>query len=206
MSQATPSATESTFRGRHRDLTRRLIVDAFTRVALRDGMSEFSMQAVAEEAECSLRTLYRYFPSREALLSGLDAELEAYVRSCFERAEVSESADLADLVERITPSLAERRDLVLVWSAAGLATPLHGWASERGRSHVDAAIRRAAPNLPPDEYARVFAALRQVVTLRGLLSLTERLTGDDAALTGGWMVRTLLADLANGGGPKRNEP
>lgn len=202
MTQSAPQAIDVTLRGRHRDLTRRLIIDAFTQVILRDGLHEFSMQAVAEQAGCSLRTLYRYFPNREALMSGLNAEVQLFVEDVLHRVQAEDRSDFADLVERLVIAFAERRDLMAAWNAADFATDLRNSIGGRVRGFVDEAIGRVAPTLTPDEHARAFAALRQVVTSRVWLSLTDLLNPEEAARTAAWMVRTLLADLAHGGGPK----
>lgn len=202
MTQFVPEAIDVTLRGRHRDLTRRLLIDALTQVIMRDGLHEFSMQAVADEAGCSLRTLYRYFPNREALIGGLNAEVQQFVEAGMDRAQAEGSTDLADLVERFVLVFAERRDLIRVWIAANLATDVRSAISRRVSALVGAAIERVAPTLNPDEHARVLSGLRQVVTTRTWLSLTDQLGPEEAARTAGWMVRALLADLASGGGPR----
>jgi AcrR family transcriptional regulator len=202
MPQLMPDAPDVTLRGRHRELTRRLIIDAFTQVILRDGIHEFSMQAVAEEAGCALRTLYRYFPNREELISGLNAELQQFIHTTLDRAEADSSTDLADLTERLVVAFQERRDLVRAGNAASLPTGLRSEISGRVRAIVEAGMERAAPTLTPREHARVYAGLRQVLTSRAWLSLTDQLSTEEAARTAGWMVRTMLADVANGGGPK----
>jgi AcrR family transcriptional regulator len=204
MTQITPEAVDVTLRGRHRNLTRRLLIDAFAHVSLRDGLHEFSMQAVAEEAGCSLRTLYRYFPNREALIGGLNAEVQQFVQAGMDQAQADGSADLADLVERLVLVFAERRDWIRVWTAANLATDVRSSISRRVNAVVGAAIERVAPTLSPDEHARALSGLRQVVTSRTWLSLTDHLGPEEAARTAGWMVRALLADLASGGGPRTN--
>ncbi|MDR6915703.1 AcrR family transcriptional regulator [Pseudomonas sp. 3296] len=53
------------------------IYEAFVRIWRRDGWSGLTTRAVALEAGVAIGTLYDYFPSKEALLSG-------YVRHCLE--------------------------------------------------------------------------------------------------------------------------
>ncbi|KJZ37701.1 TetR/AcrR family transcriptional regulator [Pseudomonas fluorescens] len=53
------------------------IYEAFVRIWQRDGWSRLTTRAVALEAGVAIGTLYDYFPSKEALLSG-------YVRHCLE--------------------------------------------------------------------------------------------------------------------------
>lgn len=62
----TPSLRE---RNRHR--THEAIVEAAADVMRRSGQADFSMPAVAEESGVSLRTVYRYFPTRQELITEL---------------------------------------------------------------------------------------------------------------------------------------
>jgi AcrR family transcriptional regulator len=48
--------------------TRRRIFGEALRLFKRDGYEQTSMEAIAEAAEVSLRTLYRYFPSKDLIL------------------------------------------------------------------------------------------------------------------------------------------
>src|SRR4030095_3779844 len=60
----------------HADLTRDLIFEALMRLVSEEGVHDFSIQRVANLAGVSHRTVYRYFPTREALLEGLALWLE----------------------------------------------------------------------------------------------------------------------------------
>jgi AcrR family transcriptional regulator len=202
MSSFSPRAIDPTLRARQRELTRRLLIDALVHVALRVGIHDVSMQAVADEAGCSLRTLYRYFPNREALVSGLDEEVQTLVNTSFDGLPASANEDLAELMEHMLVLLTERRDLIRVWASTGQAEEFSAAVHRRVHGLVHEAIDRVAPDLAPGEHARVFTALRQVVTWRSMLSLTDQLTAADAAMASSWMIRALLADLAVGGGPQ----
>ena len=202
MSENATRATDTSLRDRQRDLTRRLLIDAFAAVILRDGIHDFSMQAVADEAGCSLRTLYRYFPSREALLTGLDDEVRESTASTFDRLPPSASEDLVQFAQLAPVLMAERREVIKAWAATNLGSDVRDFVSRHVRILVDEAIVRAAPSLSPSEHARAFAGIRLVVTSRSFLALTDHMSAEDAAITIGWIVRMLLADLASGGGPR----
>src|SRR3954467_9654022 len=60
--------------------TREAILDALIKVIAR-GVAELSMPAVAQEAGVSLRTVYRYFPTKRDLLSGLAWHLDERMSS-----------------------------------------------------------------------------------------------------------------------------
>jgi len=201
MSEIVPTSIDPSLRDRQRDLTRRLIVDALTQVILRDGISEFSMQSIADEAHCSLRTLYRYFPSREAVLVGLDHEMEEFVHFCFDRLPSAADEDLVTLAEQLPLLLDERRDLVRAWVVAVPASRVREAISGRMSELVGAALDRAAPSLTVVERSRAFAALRLLASSRTWLTLSDQLNAPDATAAWVWMMRTLLADLAHGGRP-----
>lgn len=52
----------------HKELRRRMILDAATRVLDRDGFNDTSLNAIAQEAGVVKSGLYRYFESREEIL------------------------------------------------------------------------------------------------------------------------------------------
>lgn len=58
-------------RDRQRQLTRSVILDAAADEIAESGLEDVSLQAVADRAGVSKRTLYNYFPSREELLAGV---------------------------------------------------------------------------------------------------------------------------------------
>ncbi|MFE6965271.1 TetR/AcrR family transcriptional regulator [Agromyces sp. NPDC057679] len=192
---------DPTLRDRQRDLTRRVITDALAAVVVRDGVAELSMQAVADEAGCSLRTLYRHFGSREDLLAGLEAETGAFLQACFDRALSAGGRDLARVLEDLALQLGGRRELVLAWAASSPDSALRGTLHGRVGELIDDAVDRVAPELAPDEHARVAAAFRLIASGRAWLLLTDQLSDEDASTTAGWIVRTLLAELARGGRP-----
>lgn len=202
MSGTSSRVADSTLRDRQRDLTRRLLIDAFAHVILRDGIHDISMQAVADEARCSLRTLYRYFPSRESLVTGLDDEVRTFFTSCLDRLPPDVRDDLVEFAERVPVLLDQRHDLVRAWVSTDPTSELRGFVSGHVRALVEAAVDRTAPSLSPAERARAVAGIRLIASSRTWVSLTEHLSAEDAAVTMGWIIRTLLADLAKGGGPR----
>ncbi len=74
MSDARPS-----LRDRQRQMTRRLILDAYADLSLEHGFDNFTMQDIADAAGISHRTLYRHYENREAILDGMAAEVDAEV-------------------------------------------------------------------------------------------------------------------------------
>lgn len=74
-----PSTTQAStgLRARQADLARSAALDAVIEVLEHGEFDELTMPQVAQAAGLSLRTLYRYFPSREELLHAAGAEIQA---------------------------------------------------------------------------------------------------------------------------------
>src|SRR4051794_6719448 len=66
---AAGAAPRPSLRERRRQETADLIVDAVLDLMADAGLEGLTMDAIAEQAGVSLRTLYRYFPDRQSLLT-----------------------------------------------------------------------------------------------------------------------------------------
>jgi AcrR family transcriptional regulator len=58
-------------RQRSRDARRQRYLDAASRIIDRDGLEGVTMQALADELDCAIGTVYTYFPSKAALMGAL---------------------------------------------------------------------------------------------------------------------------------------
>jgi AcrR family transcriptional regulator len=145
--------TEAPRRGRPRsERSRRAILHAASDLLLERGLSEISMDAVADRAEASKATIYRWWPSKELLV--LDALLSEWA---------SGTADAVD-----TGSLAgDLRELILPWTRQLTAKP---W----GR--VIAALVASAQCDPrfAEEYRGHFVKLRREPAGIALLRASQR--------------------------------
>ncbi|WP_438488858.1 TetR/AcrR family transcriptional regulator [Streptomyces sp. S186] len=63
-------------RARKKARTRQALADAALRLFTERGFDEVGVREVAEAADVSLSTLFKHFPSKEALVFDLDADLE----------------------------------------------------------------------------------------------------------------------------------
>ena len=55
----------------HQDPTQKLILDHGFNLISRDGMKGFTVESLAEELTMSKKTIYKYFPTKEALLRAI---------------------------------------------------------------------------------------------------------------------------------------
>ncbi len=72
-------------RSAHRDDTRRVILEAFLELLDDESPLTVSMPDVASRAGVSVRTLYRYFPNKDALLEGANEWFSAKAVQTFSR-------------------------------------------------------------------------------------------------------------------------
>ncbi len=70
-------------RERTRDKKRRRFLDAASRIIDRDGLRGVTMQAVADELDCAIGTIYTYFPSKAALLAALQQQAVDTLRASY---------------------------------------------------------------------------------------------------------------------------
>lgn len=182
----------SGLREQRRTETRAEIVDAVHRVLVDEHPAELSMPRVAEEAGVSLRTLYRYFPSKADLVDAAsrsyqvdvvaevgeprdDADLETYLRATWNRFDDSVAAVLA---QHTTPAGRELRRTRLA----------------RSRTYLRGVVDEQVPGLDAVEHDRVVDTLVLLTSSGTYLELTQHLghSSDDAAHLATEAVRAVL--------------
>jgi AcrR family transcriptional regulator len=70
-------------RQRTRDAKRLRYLGAASRIIDRDGLAGVTMQAVADELDCAIGTIYTYFPSKAALVAALQQEAVDTLRASY---------------------------------------------------------------------------------------------------------------------------
>src|SRR5262245_60328768 len=120
-----------------RQRTRRAILEAMADVITETNGIAFSVQAVADRAGVTHRTIYNYFPTREALCEAFSEyvdELLAAAGGLTEAPAIS-LATLPAVVEELYRTLARRDRYVraAVMLMLGNRRPMKAW---RGRTHA----------------------------------------------------------------------
>ena len=184
------SATDkrNSLRDQQADLTRDLIVRAFQELLRNDHPDAITYPQVAEAAGVSLRTVYRYFPTRADLLQIAAAwfgELAGDVPWDDPRT----VRDLAGVMPHMGRLFDEHTNVFRALSDIELEAPR--------RAAVAAAIAEVAGELPPEELRGAEAMLVYIRSGRAWLVLHERhgLAGDEIVATLDWAASALLDDL-----------
>lgn len=173
------------------------ILNALVDVISTDGITEFSVQAVADRAEVSHRTIYRHFPSREALLEGITDYLEDPMRAEGLPGVPEDLDDCVDTIESVfaffeanTPMI---EAMVIVRLALGMEPSR---SSERTDGFIEI-VRNGAPHLSPDEVHSYAMGLRAIASSQHWYVLTRRLglSTEQASKVATDTLRALIGEI-----------
>ena len=134
--------------------TRRRISQAVLDVLARDGAAHLSFPSVAEQAGVSLRTVYRHFPNKEALLAGglVHGSEEATVAFPVGTRMVG---NLREFLPMLGSELVRNRDAVHAMHATPTGVTMRA-ARQRARlEEAKAALAGERPELTADQRTRV---------------------------------------------------
>jgi AcrR family transcriptional regulator len=189
------SATRSydnSLREAQAEQTRQRILEGLVRTMAR-GVAELSFPAVAREAGVSLRTVYRYFPTKRDLLAGLAAHADARTGSVHEPRPRSPE-ELADQVRRAFLALDAMDDTLRAAYASALGRDFrHDLELPLKHRLFAEALAPVTADLPePDRthLLRVVQALGNRHTLRVFKDDLD-LSAEEAGDTVAWLIRNL---------------
>ncbi|MGE0445412.1 MAG: TetR/AcrR family transcriptional regulator [Vicinamibacterales bacterium] len=177
-----------------RDRTRRAILEAVADVIMESHGVGFSVQAVADRAGVTHRTVYNHFPTRDALCEAFADYVDESLASTSQPFDgrltrerlPDQAASLYQLLQ-----LRERNVRAGVMLMIGTRRPTRTW-EERTRTIESLIAANPALGAPPPRQAA--AAVRLFASSIGWHLLTEQcgLSTDEAAATTAWASRVLL--------------
>lgn len=179
-----------------RDRTRRAILEAVADVISDGGGIGFSVQAVADRAGVTHRTIYNHFPTREALCEGYAAYVDEVLleSSGMPKAPEPTLDGLPALTGDLYSALArsDRHARAYAMLMIGSRNPSQTWRS-RSRLIEREITEHAAAGAPVSPRVAA-AAVRMFASTMGWHLLTDQcgLTTDEAAAASRWATQTLL--------------
>lgn len=184
--------------------TRELILQALIDLVL-TGRQDASVREIAAEAGVSERTVYRYFPDRDALLNGLDDWLVETMASAPLEESLERADDLDELLQ-VTTEIFDRFDDVadLVRAAVILepdpARPTDG--RRRRTKMIEGLVQRSFPELHDRDRTRLVALVRLLISSSTWLHLRGEfgLPGRDAGVLVTWALALIFEDVGRHGG------
>ena len=184
----------SSLRDRQAAVIREAILDALAGRLDHDDPDDVAMTQVAADAGISLRTLYRYFPTRDAMFDAVGDHVVA--RLGLPR-EINGVDDIGPVFLESARRGAQSPQLVraMLWTRLGRrARSAH---RSRRVTSVTAALAEVTSHLPPAEARRREGAIVYLCSLSAWITVSEEceLSAEDARQGIAWAIETLIGAL-----------
>ena len=162
----------------HRDDTRRVILEAFLELLDDESPLTVSMPEVAARAGVSVRTLYRYFPNKEALLAGANEWFSARAQQMIGNRMVGLDA-LGVYLENVWSAFSENVAAVRVQHTSAGGREFRARRTESTRQTIDAGLPAVIPADRRGDVVDLIAALarRRCSSSSSSASVTPQPTG-----------------------------
>ncbi len=180
-------------RRRRAEVSRQAIRDAVAALLLEDHPANLSIPAVAARAGVSIRTVYRYFPTKQDLLDDVaevqQRRADAIVdgrQDMFERPDQYLSALWSDFEDDV--------EAVRAQHLSPLGADLRRRRLEKLQAGVEIRLAKAFPDADQDERRQLGDLIMLVTSSAAFLELHDRMGWDvdDAARMSLWMVEALI--------------
>ena len=184
----------SPLRERQAAVIREAILDSLARRLDYEDPDGISMPQAAADAGISLRTLYRYFPTREAMFEAVGDHV---VTRLGLPQEIRDASDIVPVFRESARLGAQSPELVrsMLWTRLGRrARSPH---RRRRVEAITAALAGVTGHLPPAEARRRAGAVVYLTSLQAWLTVSEEcgISAHDAQQGIAWAIDTLLAEL-----------
>ena len=181
-------------RDRLTDETRRVILDAMVEQLVDTGAFEFSMFELARRANMSPRTIYRHFPSREALFDALSVRVNEQIGfhgypTTFETA--------IDLVRKLFPSFDQNAPLMMAQLETRKGREFRSHARKERTQAVATAVEQAAPHVDSQRKRYCVAAITCLMSSDAWqrLRLSMNMDGTESGEAVAWALAALRNQL-----------
>lgn len=181
-------------RQRQAEQVRTTVLDAVITQLEQRPLDEIAMADVASASGISLRTLYRYFPDRAAVLHAAGDRLYAELGVPFEIAGPDEvSASFLAAARRLSTRPALTR--ALVQTSTGRAA--RSSARQQRLDSIRTALRPLTDSLDADTAHRVVAVIAHLCSAASWVAISDEsgLDDDDAQQAVVWAIDALIASL-----------
>lgn len=173
------------------------ILGALAEVVLDGGLSDFSVQGVADRCGVSHRTVYRHFPTRESMLDGLVDQMATAMEAAGGPEKIERVDELARAVSTNFAIFTDHAPLAEAAVRFSVGTAVENQDRHLRTDAVSAAVGQLGLT---DEDARLAAAvLRHISGSRTWLLLQEvGLDAHDTAAAASWAIEVLVAAIREG--------
>jgi AcrR family transcriptional regulator len=189
-------AYESPLRAEQMEQTRVRILRAVTEVLADPATEDVTIPLVARRARVSLRTVYRHFPTREALFDAwaewVDESLKIHLHS------YPESADrLPEFARELYRSYDESEPVVKAMLNSKAARTVRERTRRRRQRQFERAMSELTDGLEPKERLRALAVIYLLVSAPAWQAMCDQwgLDGSEAGKAAAWAVHVLTDEL-----------
>jgi len=173
--------------------TRARILDAVAELIIEEHPATLSVPAVAERAGVSLRTVYRYFPTKQALIDGI-ADLGNDQTAAQFPSDAVTFADMREYIPHLWAEVQSTRGLIKAQHATPLGQEVAKSRAERRIRIIQRVMGDEGVELPPDDHRRLVALIALLTSRETLFELTDvlDLSVDEAANVAVWALEVIV--------------
>jgi AcrR family transcriptional regulator len=186
--------TVSTLRDQHAQLTRDRILAAVADLLEQAQPEDLTVPDVAAASSISLRTIYRYFPTREELFEAAGRWIgEQLLESPYPQS----LDEVADLFREVSPRFDERPGLTRAMALSGVGRRVRAARRQERIAAVCAALRSELGALPEEELRRAEAVLCYLHNFLAYPAMHDEngLSGEEVGDACAWAIQVLVDDL-----------
>ena len=186
----------SPLRAEQLEQTRQRIFEAVSEVLADDTVQELTIPLIARRARVAVRTVYRHFPTREALFDAwvdwADENLRLLMHSYPETL-----AGLRELTPALFQAYDENEHLVRGVLNHPAALELRRRSRLRRRGQAERALEEVTAALRPEDRRRASAVIYLLISAPAWQAMREQsgLSGAEAGEAAAWAVRVLTDEL-----------
>lgn len=186
-------------RDRQRAATRDQIIQAVHDVLTEESPASLSMPRVAERAGTSLRTLYRYFPTKQALV---DAASESFTVKVEDFGRAVTVGNVGEYLQTAWSGFTKGIAAVKAQHLTPAGRALREARLPRSRKATRDVLRRGGIELPKKDEAKLVDLVVALISSSMYLELVDRMGWDDeeAAELAAWAATTVVERAQREGG------
>lgn len=183
----------SPLREEQMEQTRERLLDTLTEM-LADSTEEISVASVAEKAKVSVRTAYRYFPTKEVLLDAFNAYIGRRIGSPLWSFEIE---NLTEMARGLFQSFAQNERLFRASRRTNAGAELRKRRKQDQVREIKRAVKAFAPNLDESKVRQVGAVIHNVFGSEAWLAMIDNwgLTQEETVEAVQWATEAVIAKL-----------
>ncbi len=170
------------------------VLDVLLEHVKADGFEDFAMEDLARSAGVSRRTLYRLFPTREALLA---AAGERFAGTVGMTEDIGGPDELSATFREGSRLMERRADLARALYRSTVGRGIRAGQRSRRIQVIESALRPLTTKLDEDEARRVTAVIAFLISSNTWITIQDEsgLDGDEIRLGVSWAIDLLVDDL-----------